>query len=456
MDWRKESRKAKYWHYEPETNKVGCRLCPRHCNLRDGQMGFCLVRGNNGNELHTYNYGRSVQATVECIETEAINHYQPGARILSMGNIGCMMSCTFCQNWQTSQIKHLDQRNVKIYTPQEVVDLALSNNIGIISWTYNDPVVWQEFVVDTSRLARKHGIRTLYKSALYIEREPLDELIELIDIFSISLKSMNPEMYRKHTKGTLEPVLRAIRQIYDSGRHLEISQLVVTGLNDDGDDARKTAQWMVEHLDPTIPLHLVAYHPAFRYREERTSVETLLQLREIAVSEGIQYCYLGNVYSDQVSNTLCRTCDRALVQRFGLSVRVLGLDASGRCTDCGTQSPVREVVKSELGLPNHNGFVSHQDLEHEWTREINSIHVVFSPPDEQNVVFRVQRLPSGNIEFIDTSRGIERVILSKSEGAEERIKISADRQVGATVLPVLDRAHFPTVQKPATPTKYLN
>ncbi len=457
MDWRKDSRRASYWSYKPESDKVECGLCPRHCNLRDGQMGFCQVRGNKGNELHTYNYGRSVQATVECIETEAINHYRPGAKILSMGNIGCMMSCTFCQNWQTSQIKHLDQRNVKIYTPQEVVDLARFNNIEIISWTYNDPVVWQEFVVDTSKLAREYGIKTLYKSALYIEREPLAELIEVIDIFSISLKSMNPEMYWRHTKGRLEPVLRAIRQIYESGRHLEISQLVVTGLNDDGEDARKTARWMLENLDAQIPLHLVAYHPAFRYAEERTSVDTLLRLREIAVAEGLQYCYLGNVYSDQVSNTFCKGCNRKLVERFGLSVRVLELDEAGRCTHCGTQSPIREVGRSEqAALPSYEDFVSSRELQHEWTREVNSIHVVFSPPKEQNVIFRVQRFPSGNTEFIDMNHGIERLILSKSESAEERVVISMDRQVEATILPVLDRAHFPTARTPEQPLKYLN
>jgi pyruvate formate lyase activating enzyme len=456
MDWRKDSRPAGYWVYKPETNKVECGLCPRHCNLRDGQMGFCLVRGNQGNELHTYNYGRSVQATVECIETEAINHYRPGARILSMGNIGCMMSCSYCQNWQTSQIKHLDQRNVKIYTPQEVIDLARANDIGIISWTYNDPVVWQEFVVDTSRLAKEYGIETLYKSALYIEREPLAELIDVIDIFSISLKSMNPAMYRKHTKGELEPVLRAIRQVYESRKHLEMSQLVVTGLNDDGEDARKTARWMLEHLDAEIPLHLVAYHPAFRYAEERTSVDTLLRLRGIVVAEGLRYCYLGNVYSDQVSNTFCAHCDQKLVQRFGLSVRVLALDEVGRCSRCRTQSPIRKVTTAETPATDHGSFVSSQDLYHEWTSEINSVHVVFSPPNGQGLVFRIQRFPSGVTEFIDLNHGIERVILSRSEQSEERITVSMNGSVGAMILPVLDRAHFPTVQKPIQPTKYLN
>jgi pyruvate formate lyase activating enzyme len=456
MEWRKDSRTASYWAYDSSKDKVQCGLCPRHCNLRDGQYGFCLVRGNKANELHTYNYGRSVQATIECIETEAINHYRPGARILSMGNIGCMMGCSYCQNWQTSQIKHLDERNVKIYTPEEVVGLALSNGIGVISWTYNDPVVWQEFVVDTSRLAQQYGIRTLYKSALYIEEEPLEELIELIDIFSISLKSMNPEMYRRITKGRLEPVLRGIRQIGASGRHLEISQLVVTGLNDDGEDARKTAEWMLENLHPDTPLHLVAYHPAFRYTEERTSVETLLRLREIVLSAGLRHCYLGNVYSDEVSNSFCSCCNQKLVERFGLSVRVLGLDEGGRCTGCGTQSPIREVEPAAEPASLERGFVAQQELHHEWSEQVKSIHVVLGSHDRDPVLFRVERFPSGRTEYLEMSRGIERVILSKSETSEERLQISIDRPVDASILPVLDRAHFPTVRESEQPTRYLN
>jgi pyruvate formate lyase activating enzyme len=455
MDWRKDSRVASYWQYKPGPDKVECGLCPRHCNLRDGQMGFCLVRGNKGNELHTYNYGRSVQATVECIETEAINHYRPGARILSMGNIGCMMSCTFCQNWQTSQVKHLDSRNVQIYTPAEVIALADANGIGVISWTYNDPVVWQEFVADTSRLARARGIKTLYKSALYIESAPLDELIEAVDIFSISLKSMDPDMYWKHTGGRLEPVLRGIRQIHESPRHLEISQLVVTGLNDDGDDAKKTARWMVDHLGPDIPLHLVGYHPAFRYHEPRTPVDTLLRLRELALVEGIRYCYLGNVYADGISNSTCAQCQTILVQRFGLRARVVGLDDRGRCTTCGTQSPIHEL-EPPAPEPLEVAFASAEVLHHRWTDDINSIHVVFSPLQGEDVTFRVQRTPSGTSEYIRMNKGLERVILSRSELGECAVTIAVDRPIHAAILPVLDRAHFPTPPGSVRSAKYLN
>ncbi len=457
MDWRKDSREATHWHFDLDKNKTECELCPRNCSLKEGQMGFCLVRGNVKNAMHTYNYGRSVQATEECIETEAVNHYMPGAKILSMGNVGCMMACSYCQNWQTSQIKHLNSDNVKIYTPQEVIDIALSNNIEVISWTYNDPVVWQEFVVDTSRLAKKHGITTLYKSALYIEAAPLKELIEVIDIFSISLKSMNEEVYKKITKGELKPVLRGIKQIAQSGKHLEISQLVVTELNDDGIDARKTAIWMRENVNPDVPLHLVAYHPAFRYDKPRTSIETLFKLRDIVLEEGIKYCYLGNVYSDNVSNTFCKKCNHKLVERFGLTVHVVGLNNTGNCTNCGEISPIKRPLDGQRNsVKDYSTFSENQKFEYEWNREVNSLHVVMEDVDKRDVLLRINRFPKNNIEYIEMNHGLERVIISRSGQTDERIIISADTARKIHFLPVLDRAHFPVVEDATHEKKYLN
>ncbi|MEY4893873.1 MAG: AmmeMemoRadiSam system radical enzyme, partial [Bacteroidota bacterium] len=307
MNWKENSREAMHWHTNPEGTKIVCDLCPRHCQTQSGQMGFCKVRGNVDGVFHTFNFGKSVTATQECIETEAVNHYMPGARILSLGNIGCMMACSYCQNWQTSQIKHLNDANVFEYSPEQVIDLALANDIKVISWTYNDPVVWHEFVLETSKLAKAAGLTTLYKSALYIELEPLKELIEVIDIFSISLKCMDDAIYRKENKGKLQPVLDAIELIAASDRHLEISQLVVTDLNDDGTDAVKTARWMREKLRPEVPLHLVAYHPSFKYKKPRTELSTLLKLRELVLQEGLEYVYLGNVYADDMSNTHCKS-----------------------------------------------------------------------------------------------------------------------------------------------------
>jgi pyruvate formate lyase activating enzyme len=171
-NWRDSSVKAKFWT-KKDNDRVQCNLCPRECSLKTDQMGFCKVRGNSKGELHSYNYGKSVAATEEVIETEAVNHFMPGARILSLGNIGCMFACDFCQNWQTSQVKHLDPTVVQFYTPEQVVDMAIANDIKVLSWTYNDPVVWHEFVYDTAKLAKEKGLINLFKSAFYIKEEPV-------------------------------------------------------------------------------------------------------------------------------------------------------------------------------------------------------------------------------------------------------------------------------------------
>ncbi len=457
MNWKKDSRVASFWHLSKSGDKVECELCPRNCSLKTDQMGFCQVRGNVENEMHTFNYGKSVQATIECIETEAVNHFMPGAKILSMGNVGCMMSCSYCQNWQTSQVKHLDANNVKSYTPEQVVELALSNGVKVISWTYNDPVVWQEFVVETSRLAQKNGLVTLYKSALYIEEKPLAELIEVMDIFSISLKCMDAEVYKKITKGELAPVLRGIKQISDSGKHLELSQLIVTELNDDGVDARKTAIWMRENLSPDVPLHLVAYHPAFRYNKPRTTLETLFKLRDIVIEEGIQHCYLGNVYADNVSNTFCKKCNEKLVERFGLTVNVLGLDKDSNCTNCGTHSPIRKPLGGQRKLDkDYSGFNSKQNFEYNWNTEGNSLHVVMDEPNSDNIILKINRLPENKTEYIEMNSGLERIILSRSGVEDQQIVISADTTSKIHYLPVLDRAHFPVVEDNTKKKKYLN
>ncbi len=456
MDWRNEPITASHWQFLEDKNKVECKLCPRHCELKEGQDGFCRVRGNQGNELKSFNYGKAIPATIETIETEAIYHHSPGARILSMGNIGCMMACSFCQNWQTSQIKHLDNKNVVVYSPEEVIELALKNDIDIISWTYNDPVVWHEFVLDTSRLAQKNNIKTLYKSALYIESKPLDELIEVIDIFSISLKSMDDEMYRKISKARLEPVLRGIKQIYDSGKHLEVSQLVVTDLNDDGVDAKKTAEWMLKNLDSSIPLHLVGYHPAFRYKAKRTSLETLLKAREIAITAGIEYCYLGNVYAENVSNTHCKTCSQKLVDRFGLTIKVSGLNEKSECENCGELSPIVHPKSQKEEEIKTYDYTEEQYFDIKWDSEINALHLVVEDPTKDQIILQVERQPSSKVEYFELNVGLERIILTKSEENETSIRLGANSSNTLHCLPVLDRAHFPTIETDTESKKYLN
>lgn len=390
-----------------------------------------------------FNFGRSVIPTNESIETEAIYHYSPGARIMSLGNLGCMMSCDFCQNWQTSQVKHLVDSAVTVISPEEVVSTALATGIRILSWTYNDPVVWHEFVMETAKLAQAHGIRNLYKSAFYIERAPADELLEVIDIFSISLKSLDPVFYRKVTKASLGPVLDRIVEVAAADKHLEISQLVVPQLNDRDEDIVKTIDWILEKLGSEIPLHFVAFHPAYKYREvSRTPEATLRRARELALTMGVEHCYLGNVFSPGVSDTCCTHCGALLVSRYGLSVTCHKLDNTGLCVACGKPTPIRYGVAPAPLNTESPCIEDAESIEFLWSTSIRSVHVevVDSLPKGLHVV--VQHA-TGFIEEFVLRGPLRRVMVSKHSPEDTGIRISWRGPGTLRVLQVLDRAHFP-------------
>lgn len=441
IPWREGSRAAEHWKPLDGAGRVVCGLCPRHCTPRPGQDGFCRVRGNVGGALHTFNYGRSVAATEEVIETEGVFHYSPGARILSLGNVGCMMTCSFCQNWQTSQVRHLDPDVVRTYSPEQIVEMCEEHGIGVISWTYNDPVVWHEFVRDTSRLAQARGIRTLYKSAFYIEEEPVRELIDCIDIFSLSLKSLNPAWYRQATGGELAPMLERTIQVHRSGRHLEVSNLVIPQANDSSEEIRKTYRWVLDTLGDRVPLHFVGFHPAYRYTHVgRTPVEILLQAREEARAEGVRYCYLGNVYRDGVTDTHCPACGHRWVRRFGLSTSVEGLRPDGGCVGCGASAPIRRPFDGQL-RPAAGVALGSRMLRYLWTSEVRSVHLAAEGPVEA----WVRHLNTPEVRRVRLDALLQRTIVARRSDDDPGIAVTFDGEL--SILPVLDRAHFP-VEEP--------
>ena len=424
-----------------------CDLCPRHCTLSNRQAGYCGVRRNVDKVLYSENYGKSVAVTEEVIETEAIYHFHPGARILSLGNIGCMMSCKFCQNWQTSQVRHLDSSVVCSYSASDVVGIAKDKGIDIVSWTYNDPVVWHEFVVDTSRLAGQNGIRTLYKSALYIEQDPLFELLDVIDIFSISLKSLDPEFYRRIAHARIEPVLERIREIHASKRHLEISQLVITGLNDNEAEIRKTVEWHLENLDPEVPLHFVGFHPAFQYLDvERTPIEVLLMARDIAREMGIVNVYLGNVNRDEVSDTRCRDCDALLVSRNGLSVQLGQITAQGKCGRCGCESGIvlgQDMNAGTAGLDELSRRQFDNERHFDWPEALASAHLQLEDASSDVVEILVEHESSEQRQSYRLGKNLGRALITKMNENEQYVTIKWNGSHRLDILPVLDRAHFP-------------
>jgi pyruvate formate lyase activating enzyme len=435
-----------------ENGTVRCHLSPRNCTLKEGQHGFCGVRANRGGRLVSLNYGKSVHATEETIETEAVNHFAPGERILSMGNIGCMMNCSYCHNWKTSQAKFVSDKDVYYYTPEDVVNIALRHGIRCISWTYNDPVVWHEFILDTAKLAQEAGLINLYKSAFYISEEAVEELLPYIDIFSISIKSIDPEYYKKLTKGRLEPVLAATKQVHKAGKHVEVSTLMITDISDDEQTARKVGEWVLTELDSSVPLHYVRFHPDYKMTNTiRTPIPRLCRAREVGLDLGLEHVYLGNVYDTPYSNTYCRDCDSVLVTRYGLNARIIGLDDQGRCSSCGRDAHFRlmsanQPVPSVESISLEGLQVKHLD----WHGDVRSAHVQVRNTNSQPAEIYHRRLYADGLnepwKIIQLNAGESyRFIMAKGADHETGPEVAMPPGVESNLHEVFDRAHFPTL-----------
>ena len=452
-NWQADGFPARMYSRRPD-GTVQCHLSPRNCVIKEGKQGFCGVRVNRGGELVTLNYGKSVAMTEESIETEAVYHYAPGARILSMGNIGCMMHCSYCHNWKTSQAKYVTDDQVHRYTPEKVVEEALARGIQVISWTYNDPVVWQEFVLDTAYLAQKEGIINLYKSAFYISLEGASELADVIDIFSVSVKSMNEDFYRKITTGRLQPVLDATKLVHQRGRHLEISNLMVTDLNDSEEEALKIADWILDDLgDPDVPLHYVRFHPDYRYTHvPRTPVDRLERARENALARGIRYCYLGNVYDNPAVNSYCPSCGELVVERYGLAAKPIGLTPNAKCTSCGEKLPFKMIAKPAAArVQTVEPPESERERDpHLWRGDIKAVHLEIHNTEDVPRMVRVHIMGGerdGAVlrEVPILPQSHFRFIVCKAAPDDVGVSVEHPRGVVMKYFEVYDRAHFPTV-----------
>lgn len=445
--WQKTGYPARLWH--PIANgAIQCELCPRACKIKLGRVGTCKMRRNEEGKLVTLNYGKSVPMTQESIETEAVYHYAPGERILSLGNIGCMLRCDFCQNWSTSQARYVQDNNVAYYSPEEVVNYALKHNIRVLSWTYNDPIVWHEFVMDTAKLACEKGLKNLYKSAFYISEKGIDELLTVMDIFSISLKSMQDSFYRKHTGGRLRPVLDGIKQVYDARKgtnypHLEVSNLCVTERNDSLDETRKVSDWMLKHLDADIPLHYVRFHPDYQYTHvERTSIPFLEQARLQAISDGMRYVYVGNVFDTTSANSYCPECQTLLVKRSGL-IAEPHLD-NGHCPSCHFKTSIimpwekSNADKQSVTIPD--GLIC---IHHTFRGPVQACHI--EQVNESEIFYQFVAKDGFPVGTINTN-SCTRFMLSKSDAKSTGIRLYHRENEPCQLFEVYDRAHFPVTE----------
>jgi pyruvate formate lyase activating enzyme len=318
-----------------DDGKIGCFLCPDNCIITEGKRGACKVRRNIKGKLIAENYALITAAHTDPIEKKPLYHYYPGRPILSLGTAGCNLHCLFCQNWEISQ-STVDEVPLQKLSPEEAVQTALRtrDNIGI-AYTYNEPVIWYEYVRDTAVLAHEKGLKNVMVTNGYVNPEPLEELLPLIDAFSVDLKGFNEHFYKKYTLSRLAPVLEALKIIRASGKHLEITNLVIPALNDDEEEFERMTDWIAGELGREAILHISRYFPAWKLHNEPTPLTTLRKFYEIA-SRKLDYVFLGNVPPyEKGQDTVCPRCGRTVIERSGYATRITGLDQAGRCTGCG-------------------------------------------------------------------------------------------------------------------------
>jgi pyruvate formate lyase activating enzyme len=333
------AREARWWRREDD-GRIECTLCPRFCRMSEGQAGFCFIRQHVGGRLITLGYGRPAALYADPIEKKPLNHFLPGTMILSMGTAGCNLGCRFCQNWDISKAR-FDQVGSKELAPDEVPRLAIAQGCDAVAFTYNDPTIYAEYVIDAARECRKLGVATVMVTAGYICREPLDEVYPWIDAANVDLKAFTEEFYRRQTYSHLQPVLDAIVRMREHGTWVELTTLLIPGHNDSDKEIGEECDWILGALGPDVPLRFTAFHPDFKMTDvPATPALTLFRARQIARDKGLRYVYCGNVRDEDSHTTFCPSCGRALIVRDWHAVTRNELVGSGRCS-CGHVIPGR-------------------------------------------------------------------------------------------------------------------
>lgn len=328
------------WFHPLDDGRVVCDLCPHHCRMRDGQRGICLTRMNRGGTLITENYCRPVSAALDPIEKKPLFHFFPGATIFSTGPNGCTFKCSFCQNCEISQ-----SMIPTVERPARwIADQAGRNGSVGIAYTYSEPTIWHETIMEVGALVREQGLKNVMVTNGFIEEGPLRELLTLVDAMNIDIKSMNPRFYRRLCKGGLSPVLKACETVKTAGCHLEITHLLIPGENDDPSETTALADFIGNRLGRDTPLHISRYFPRHTMHLPPTPDATLARAWEIA-KKHLDFVYLGNCTASATEDTRCPGCGTTLIRRRGYYIQkcdtLRANDGAASCARCKT--PVRIV-----------------------------------------------------------------------------------------------------------------
>jgi pyruvate formate lyase activating enzyme len=327
---------TQYWH--PLDNKqIQCDLCPRFCKLREGQRGLCFVRQNLNQQIVMTSYGRSSGFCIDPIEKKPLNHFFPGSPVLSFGTAGCNLACKFCQNWDISKSREMDAL-MSLAQPEAIAKTAAQSGCLSVAYTYNDPVIFHEYAIDTALACRELGLKSVAVSAGYVCANPRAEFYNVMDAANIDLKSFSEDFYHKITGSHLQAVLETLQYIkQETSVWLELTTLIIPGENDSEQEIEAMSQWVVEHLGPEVPMHFSAFHPDWKMLDTpRTPIKSLLLARDIAIKNGVRYAYVGNVHHKQADSTYCHHCGNLLIGRDWYELSEWELDQNGCCRHCGT------------------------------------------------------------------------------------------------------------------------
>jgi pyruvate formate lyase activating enzyme len=328
---------ATRWWHALEDGRVQCDLCPRYCRLHEGQRGLCFVRGNLHGAVVLTSYGRSSGFCIDPIEKKPLNHFLPGTPVLSFGTAGCNLACKFCQNWDMSKSRDMDTLMDQA-SPETIARAAKELGCRSVAYTYNDPVIFHEYAVDTARACRELGIKSVAVTAGYVCPEPRREFYALMDAANVDLKAFSEEFYKKVCGGSLAAVLDTLQYLkHETTVWFELTTLLIPGHNDSEAELEAMTRWVVEHLGPDVPMHFTAFHPDWKMQEvPPTPLSTLTRARQIALKNGVRYAFTGNVHDKTGESTWCHQCGQRLIGRDWYVLSDWNLTPEGHCNQCGT------------------------------------------------------------------------------------------------------------------------
>ena len=326
---------TRHWH-KLDDGRVECQICPRLCKLHEGQRGLCFVRGNVGGAVALLSYGRSSGFCIDPIEKKPLNHFLPGTPVFSFGTAGCNLACKFCQNWDISKSREMD-RLMDQASPEAIAYAAQQTGCRSVAYTYNDPVIFHEYAIDTAIACREVGVRSVAVSAGFQCAEPRTEFYHYMDAANIDLKAFTEDFYHRLCGGHLQAVLETLEYIkQETNVWLEITTLLIPGENDSEAELESLTQWVVEKLGPDVPLHFSAFHPDWKMLNTvSTPPSTLTKARQIALKNGVHHAYVGNVHHKDAASTWCHQCGHLLIGRDWYELSEWNLTDSGSCRHCG-------------------------------------------------------------------------------------------------------------------------